>query len=455
VIYNLTDTFWVGRLGADAVSAISFAFPVVFLMIGAAGGFTAGGSILVAQAVGSNEPTRARIFAGQTLCLTALFSVVIASVGYFLTPLLLELIGTPPGTGIFEMAVAYTRVMFLGNFAIFGFFVFQSVLRGWGDTQTPLYLMAFGVGLNLLVDPVFILGFAENPIFEWLGLGGLEASLLSLTGFRGLGIEGAAVATITARGLGTAIGIGLLYRGRSGLSLGLGDLRLHAGSVRRLVSVAWPLAIERTLTPISITAITVIVATVGPAAVAGYGIGTRYVALVFLPAIGLANATEAAVGQNSGAGLKERARQVTLLSVGLIGGIMLPMTAIFVFFSEPLVSVFVTGTGAQAVVGHGTDFLRVFAVAFPFLGTLRIIVAAFGGVGHSRKALTISLLRVFALQIPLPLGLLALGFEAAGIWYGTTIAVIVATVFGGTWFFTDTWRTESETRDMATTTSHD
>lgn len=443
VIYNLTDTFWVGRLGADAVSALSFSFPVVFIMLSVAGGFTAGGSVLVAQHVGSNEPERATLFAGQTLAAAAVFSAGVSVFGYFAVPILLSLVGTPPSTEIYRMAVDYTRIMFVGNFGIFGFYVFHAVFRGWGDTRTPLYLMAFGVGLNLLIDPIFILGFDGNLLFSYAGLEQLDARLLSLTGFRGFGIEGAAIATILARGVGTVVGLGLLFRGRSGLALSLDDLRPRAEEVRQLVRIATPLSVERSLTPIGITATTAIVALVGPAAVAGYGIGMRYVALVFLPALGLAQATEAAVGQNLGAGQSDRARRATLLSVALVGVVMGAVSAVVIQFTHPLVDVFVTGEGSVTVVDYGSDFLGIFAVGFPSLGAFRVFIAAFGGAGHSGKALLIGLIQLFVLRIPLPLAFLLLGFGATGVWYGITAAVIGGAVFSGAWFLMDTWHTGS------------
>jgi putative MATE family efflux protein len=440
VIYNLTDTFWVGRLGADAVSALSFSFPVIFVMLGVAGGFTAGGSVLVAQGVGAGDERRAALFAGQALAATAAFSAAVAAVGYLAAPVLLRAVGTPPGTAIFEMALGYTRVMFVGNFGIFGFYVFQAVFRGWGDTRTPLYLMAFGVGLNLLIDPLVILGFDANPLFTALGLGGLAGDLLARTGFTGLGVQGAAVATIAARGVGTVVGLGLLARGRSGLAVGTADLRPRAAEMRRLVRVATPLAVERVLTPIGIVAMTAVVALVGPAAVAGYGIGMRYVALVFLPALGLAQAAEAAVGQNVGAGLPDRARRAVLLSVGAVALIMGAVGAAVLGFTEPLVAVFVTGAGAATVVGHGADFLSVFAFGFPFLGAFRIFVAAFGGAGHSRKALTVGLVELFVVRIPLVLALVWLGLGAFSVWYGVTVAVVTGAVLAGGWFLSGGWR---------------
>jgi Na+-driven multidrug efflux pump len=166
----------------------------------------------------------------------------------------------------------------------------------------------------------------------------------------------------------------------------------------------------------------------------------RYVALVFLPALGLAQAAEAAVGQNVGAGLPDRARRAVLLSVGAVALIMGAVGAAVLGFTEPLVAVFVTGAGAATVVGHGADFLSVFAFGFPFLGAFRIFVAAFGGAGHSRKALTVGLVELFVVRIPLVLALVWLGLGAFSVWYGVTVAVVTGAVLAGGWFLSGGWR---------------
>jgi len=180
--YNLADTFWVGRLGQPAVAALSFSWAIVFLVISLSLGFSIAGTVLVAQHKGAGNFDHVGHVAGQTISLVVAVSLVFSVVGYLLVPWLLQLVGAVPGTTEYGMAVTYTRTMFIGIPFIFSFFVFQSLLQGWGDSRTPLYLMAFGVGLNVIVDPFFILGFQDNIVFAWFGLQSLESALFAATG---------------------------------------------------------------------------------------------------------------------------------------------------------------------------------------------------------------------------------------------------------------------------------
>lgn len=133
VSYNLIDTFWVGRLGPDAISALSFSWPVVFLIISIGGGITNAGTILVSQNTGAGNDARARHVASQTLAVVGVLSIVFSALGVMVAPQLLQLIGTTPGMRIHVFAVKYTRIIFLGLPFTFGFFIFQAILRGWGD----------------------------------------------------------------------------------------------------------------------------------------------------------------------------------------------------------------------------------------------------------------------------------------------------------------------------------
>ncbi|MFB6140539.1 MAG: MATE family efflux transporter, partial [Halosimplex sp.] len=114
VVYNLVDTFWVGRLGGDAVSALSFSWPPVFVLISLGGGLTLAGSVLVAQHKGADNLERVNEVAGQTLAFVSLFSLALGAVGYLLAPTFLRLIGAEPGTTVFAYSLDYMRVIFLG-----------------------------------------------------------------------------------------------------------------------------------------------------------------------------------------------------------------------------------------------------------------------------------------------------------------------------------------------------
>ncbi|MFB6125370.1 MAG: MATE family efflux transporter [Halanaeroarchaeum sp.] len=443
VAYNLADTFWVGRIGASAVSAISFAFPIVFLMISVGGGFAVAGTVLVSQHKGAENHEAVDHVAGQTIAFTALVSLALAAVGYVLSPWLITLIGATPGGHIHALAVEYTRTIFLGVIFMFGFFMFQSLLRGWGDTRTPMYLMAFGVALNVVLDPFFILGFQGNPVFGYVGLEGLQQTLYALTGFAGFGVQGAAVATILSRGVGAIVGIAYLFSGRLGIHLTLADLRLRLETVRTIVRIGAPASIDQGTRALGITALTAIVAFAGPDAVAAFGIGNRLNSLVFLPALGLAQGTATAVGQNLGADEVDRAKRAVFMSAGVIAAVLAAVSVVAYVFAPTFVGVFITGTGADRVVTIGTDFLRIIGPTFLFLGVFRVVAGAFQGSGSTRTAMGFTILSLWVLRLP-PAYALVTHFEmgATGVWYAMAFSNVATAVVAALWFLRGTW-TES------------
>lgn len=439
VTYNLADTFWVGRLGQDAVSALSFSFPPVFVLIGAGGGFAAAGTVLVAQHTGAGNEAEVRAVAGQTVLFAFLLSVGVGVVGYIAAPTILRLIGATAGSEIHGMAVAYTRTLFVGASSLFLFFAVSALLRGYGDTRTPMYLMAFGVVLNVLIDPVFILGFDGNGLFAFVGLADVERTLYAATGFAGFGVRGAAVATVLSRGIGALAGLGLLFTGRVGIQLSPRHLRPDPAVIRRIVDVGAPLSIEQAMPPLTMTAMTVIVALTGPVVVAAFGIGMRLVAVTFLPARGLSQGTETLVGQNLGAGQVARAKRGVMLSVALVSVVMVGATGIAYVFAEELMAVFISGPDAAPVIEHGANLLRIFGLTFIFIGLFRVVIATYRGSGSARLAMGFALLTLWVFRVPLAYAGYAVGGDPTGIWWGMAVGNTVGTLVPALYLLRGTW----------------
>ena len=438
--YNLADTFWVGRLGQPAVAALSFSWAIVFLIISLSLGFSVAGTVLVAQHKGAGNVDRVGHVAGQTITLVLGVSVLFSIAGFALAPTLLELVGAVPGSEEHRLAVEYTRTMFAGIPFIFGFFVFQSLLQGWGDTRTPLYLMAFGVALNVFIDPFFILGFRDNVLFAWVGLEGFEATLYGLTGFAGFGVQGAAFATILSRGVGAIIGVWLLLSGSVGISVSLSDLRPEFETVRDLVRIGAPASVEISTSALSTTILTALVAIAGAEAVAAYGIGTRITSMVILPALGLARGVETVVGQNLGARQFERARRGVVAAVGIIAACLAVFTVGIYFLATPVVGVFISGAGEAAVTAIGAEYLRIVGVSYVFLGAFYIIQGGFRGSGNTRAAMLFAFVgfivfrALFAYLLAVPVGL-----GASGIWYGEAAANVLMALLVGGYFLRGAW----------------
>ncbi|MFA1611335.1 MATE family efflux transporter [Halobellus rubicundus] len=440
VAYNLADTFWVGRLGQDAVSALSFSWAIVFLIITLAAGFTVAGTVLVAQNKGAGNLDRISAVAGQTIAFVIGASVLLSVVGYALAPWLLRLIGATPGTEVFALSVTYTRTMFLGIPFVFGFFIFQSLLQGWGDTRTPLYLMLLGVVLNVVADPFLILGFQDNLLFEVAGLTALQADLFAATGFTGFGVQGAAIATIASRGLGAVVAIGLLLSGRVGIHLAPRDFVPTRETIRKIVRIGGPASIEMSTQSLGVTVVTALVALAGADAVAAYGIGTRVTSLVVLPALGLARGTETIVGQNLGAKQPDRAKQSVVASAAITAVVLAVVSVIVYLGAAAIVDVFITGPDATRVVAVGAEYLRIVGATYAFLGVFHVLQGAYRGSGSTRLAMIFGVLGLILLRVPPAYVLLAwFDLGATGVWYGIALANVAMVLISGLYFRRGTW----------------
>ena len=200
--YQLTDAFWVGRLGAQAVAAVSVSFPFTFLMIALGAGMAIAGSTLIAQYYGARNWPMVNHVAAQTLLMVGLASVVFGSLGFWMAPGVLRLMGVEPD--VIPGATQFMRVSFVGLVFVFGFAMIQAVLRGVGEVQKPLYIVLGTVVLNFALDPLLIFGIGPIPA---------------------TGVAGAALATLGTQSLAAVAGLSLLLSGRYGIHLRPRDFR--------------------------------------------------------------------------------------------------------------------------------------------------------------------------------------------------------------------------------------
>ncbi|MFC3956802.1 MATE family efflux transporter [Halovivax cerinus] len=435
VLYNLADTFWLGRHSTEALSAITFAFPVVFLMISLALGVSVAGSVLVAQHVGAGNEDRAAYAASQTMAYAAVISVVLGVLGYAFVDDLTALLGV--NETVAPLVVEYMQVYALGLFAVFGFAVFMALMRGYGDTVTPMYVMAGSVVLNIVLDPILIFGFEANPLFGMLGLGGVEAAALSTTGFTGWGIGGAAIATVGSRALALVVGLAIMFRGNRGVQIRLSEMVPDRSFGRTVVGIGLPASVEGAARSLSITLLLVVVAAFPNAVSGAYGIGTRIFSVIFLPALAVSQGIETMTGQNIGADEIDRAAETnhfgarSMLALLTVGG------ALIVLAARPIAAVF--APGQPAVVDHTVTFLRVSGLTFGFIGVMRAYTGGFRGAGHTMIAAVISLVTLGFVR--LPVAWIASGpLDVMGLWIAFPISNVVGGVVAYLWFRRGTWR---------------
>ncbi|WP_186313364.1 MATE family efflux transporter [Halorubrum salsamenti] len=452
VMYNVVDTLYLGRLSAEAVGAISLAFPLIFLLIAVAGGFTTAGAILVAQYTGADGDRSAGLVAGQTIFSVSVLSVFIGIGGYFYTRPALEILPSDPDTAatVIPLAADYMEVIFAGIPLMFGFFVFSALMRGYGDTRTPMAVMVVSVFLNVLLDPFLIFGFAENPLFEWLAAVpllaaldpvGLQEVLFAATGFAGYGIEGAAMATIFSRGVATAIGIWLLFATALGPAVSVSHLAPDLGFIEDIFRLGLPSSVEQTTSALAMITLTAMIVTFSPPVVAAYGLGNRLISLVFLPAMGLGRAIDTMVGQNLGANRADRAARSVKLAASTGAGVMFLVAVVAVTFTEPIVGAFLGDVpDAPATIDFAVEYVQIRSVEFAFIGISQVILGAFRGAGNTKTAMVISILTLWVGRVASVAYLVFVaGWGETGIWVGMALGNILGAAVAVAWFARGTW----------------
>ncbi|WP_244605245.1 MATE family efflux transporter [Halorussus halobius] len=424
VTYNIADTFWLGRLSADAVGAISLAFPLVFLFISIAGGFTTAGSILVAQYTGADSEGSAGKVAGQILGFVAVLAVILGGLGYFATEPMLSALPSQGDTAaqVIPMAADYMEVFFLGLPFLFGFFVFSALMRGYGNTRTPMRVMLVSVAINVVIDPALIFGWGPFPA---------------------MGIEGAALATIFSRAIASVLGFYVLFVARAGPDVQVGYLVPDLSYIRDIVRIGVPSTVEQSMSALAMITLTAIVVQFAPPVVSAYGLGNRLASLVFLPAMGLGRATNTMVGQNLGARRPDRAERAVWLAAKVGGAVMFAVAVVAALVPEPIVSVFMaTGTDAAAqTVAYGSEYLRIRSVEFTFMAVLQVMLGAYRGAGNTRTAMVFSMLALWIGRVPAVYGLAFVAdWGPTGIWVGMALGNVLGAIAAALWFTRGTWK---------------
>ena len=411
--YNLADTFWLGQYSTASLAAISFAFPMVFLLISLGMGLTVAGSVLVAQHTGAGEDEDAEYAASQTVTFAVLGSLVLGAFGYFLVDDFLAVLGADPS--ILPLAASYMQVVSLGLVFMFGFFVFISLMRGYGDTITPMLVMLGTVVLNIVLDPFLIFGWGPFPE---------------------LGIEGAAYATVFSRGLAMVVGMAIMLQGTRGVAINVPDLRPDFTYLRKLLRIGVPASVEGTGRALSINLLLFIVAGFPNAVVAAFGVGIRVFSVIFLPAIAVGRGVETLSGQNIGAGNEDRAARTNNFAAVAMFVVLSAAAAVIWFTASDIIAVF---TDDPTVIPIGATFLKTVAPTFGFTGVMRAYSGGFRGAGKTLTAASIAIFTQGVVRLPLAwVG--AEMFGTDGLFGAFVVSNIVGGIIAFLWFRRGTWR---------------
>ncbi len=406
-VFNLVDMYFVGRLGAPALAAVTVSGIVVSLLITMAIGVSIGTLALVARNWGARRYREAALVVGQSFHISVLLSLLFGVGGWFLSRPLLSFLGA--SGEVLELAVAYFRIISAGAWTIFIFVSFSSALRGSGDAWTPFKVMSLGVVLNCLLDPLLIFGWGPVP---------------------GIGVPGSALATVLSRLVTVVLIICLTRPKRSHLDLTGAFSRVSLSLIGRILWIGFFSSLEMLIRSIVMIALLRFVSVYGTAALAAYGIGTRVRAIILMPGIGLGYSSGILVGQNLGAGRPWRAHRTAWTTWCLYLLLLVPLVIAFWVFARQIIGVF---NHDPEVLRVGVVFLRYLAVSFLFLSLILVFGKSLNGAGDTAGPMAITGLSLLLMLLFLiwP-GSDVLGLE--GIWQ----AILGGTALNGllmAWWF--------------------
>lgn len=402
LFFNLVDAYFVGLLGTRELAALSFTFPVSFIMMNIAMGLAAATTSVSSMRLGQGETERASRSNAHALVLAVLVIVPLSLLGIVTLDPLFTLLGAPPD--MLPLIRDFMVPWYLGVVFLALPMTAHGAIRATGDTRTPSIIMGVAGLLNGVLDPIFIF------VFDW-------------------GIRGAAIATVFSWMVASVAGIYALRR-MGHLSMRPLASQPFLRSSRQLMKVAVPAATTNLLGPLSAAFITAIAARHGTEAVAAYGVGTRIEALALVVIMALASAVSPFIGQNFGAGHHYRISQGLRVVMQLSLGWSVFVALLLWLSGGWLASLFSEEAGIQQDISL---FLSIVPLGYAGLGLIMIIGAALNVLRRPLLGTTINVGRLFLLALPAAwIGDRMAGLP--GLFVGLASANIVAGIAAFVWF---------------------
>lgn len=417
VVYNLTDMYWLGRLGREALAAVNATWPVLFLIIAGLAGLFQAGLALVSQYWGAGDYRRSLNAGGQLLFVAVATGIPLGILSYMAIPFFLELIGIP--AEVREDAVIYGRIFALG-FPIFG--LMDSVLSIYsaaGDTLTIMKIRLIGVSINIVLDPIMIFG---------------------LFGFPALGIAGAAIATLLSDLVSGMISLALLSsRGVKGERLKKDDLKLDFSLLRKFFKIGLPISISSLSDAAGFTVLTGIISLMGSSALAAWGVGDRPFSLLEILVGSILAALSTIIGQNLGAENFGKAKEAAYKAILLATGITSVGVFTLIALRYEVARLFIPSD--PEVIQHASDFILLMGPSIVFFTMLRAAYSVAQGSGHTKPVMYITILRLWFLRNILAYlfgpGPLSLGVK--GLWAGMAISNVITGLIALAWIVHGKW----------------
>lgn len=397
-LYNVIDSMIVGNyLGRNALAAVGQSFPIMFFFVSLAIGFTIAANILIARYVGAKNDVMLKRVIHTSLIIILILAITITILGLLLSPTILRLMKSPPE--IYEQAVSYLRIMFVGMISLFAYNTYGAFFRGFGDSKNPLKALILAALVNIVLDFIFVL------YFNW-------------------GVQGAGIATILSQVLSF---FWLFYYSRKlhpAFKFNIFKLEFDRELFIKTIKLGIPSGAQNALVSLGMITLTSMVNSFGANAAAAYAATVKLDNFATLPAMSISTALSSFTGQNFGA--KKYTRIKKGLRVGLLLGVSITglIFILTLFFGKYAITAFVDDS---MVVAIGTEYLRIVSISYIFTSILFILSGTVRGLGNTFFPMITTIIGIWGIRIPAAT-LLSRFWGLRGIW----IAIVCGFFVGAT-----------------------
>lgn len=414
-LYNMIDSIVVGRyIGKTALAAVGTSAPIIFLLISFVVGVTMGFTIVVSQYFGAKQMENVQK-AINTLYIFMFFTSLVVSLGgILLSEFIFRLIDLSPE--IIPGALVFLNIFLSGLVFMFGFNGTSAVLRGLGDSKTPLYFLIGSVALNIILDLIFV------PVMGW-------------------GVWSVALATVISMGVACTSQILYLNRYHKVVKFSLRGLKFDQEIFLKSIKIGVPTGFQQTFVAAGMVALYWVVNQFGVDANAAYSAAGRIDSFIAIPAMSFSIALSTFVGQNLGANRPERVKTGLRATLIMTTMISLVIGGITVLLAKYLMRMFTTD---PVVIQTGADYLTILGFTYVLFSMMFVINGVLRGAGDTLIPMFISLFSLWIVRIPVAYFLSKnTGMGVHGIWWSIPIGWLAGVVLSYWYYRLGRWKTKS------------
>ncbi len=409
-LYNVVDSIVIGKfLGNEALAAVGASFPLIFTLISFVIGIATGATVIISQYYGARQLEHVKRSIDTLYIVLFWASVLLTITGILASSSIFRLIDLPEE--VIPAATKYFNIYALGFLFFFGFQGTTSILRGLGDSKTPLYFLVVATVVNIVLDLLFV------AVFGW-------------------GIEGVAIATVISQAGAFVTIILFLNRKDSILIFKPFSMVFDRQIFQRSLQIGLPTGLQQTFVAVGMLALYKVVNVFGTSVIAAYAIAMRIDSFASLPAMNFSAALSSFVGQNIGAGKLQRVNRGVVAALKMSAIISLFVTLLAYLIPGPIMKMF---TDDQAVIEAGKQYLFIVSPFYILFSTMFIFNGMLRGAGDTVIPMFVTLLALWVVRIPLSWYLS--GFLGpTGIWWGIPIAWAFGALFSWLYYKMGRWK---------------